>query len=105
MDELRTFELGSQHTAQALVLRRAGTLCAISGPIWVTVEGKPDDIWLQIGERIELGAGERVWLSAEHDDARFTLLTRGVFVGAGLGALWTAVMERLPARGSSIRSA
>ena len=105
MDELRTFELGPQHTAQALTLGRIATLCAISGPIWITVEGEADDIWLQAGERIDVAAGKRVWLSAEHDHARFTVLTHGHFAKVGARAILAAVVARFTARASSIHSA
>ena len=105
MDELRTFELGPQHTAQALTLGRPTTFCAISGPIWITVEGEAGDIWLQAGERIDVAAGKRVWLSAEHDRARFTVLTHGHFAKVGARALLVAVIGRFMARASSIRSA
>jgi hypothetical protein len=76
MDELRTFELGAPHAAQAMVLVRDAAFCAVSGAIWLTIEGDSEDIWLQAGERIGLKAGQRVWLSAEHDRARFTVLTQ-----------------------------
>jgi hypothetical protein len=105
MDELRTFELGAPHAAQALVLVHDAALCAASGPIWLTIEGKADDIWLQAGERIGLKAGQRVWLSAEHDRARFTVLTQSHVTASGwLAALAGALGKLMSRTASPLRS-
>ncbi|WP_158601870.1 DUF2917 domain-containing protein [Pararobbsia silviterrae] len=77
MDELRTFELDEPQVAQALSFVRAATISAISGPIWVTIEGHADDFWLLAGHRIKVPAGRRAWLSAEHAGARFTVQSHG----------------------------
>jgi quercetin dioxygenase-like cupin family protein len=98
MDELRTFELGAPHAAQALVLVRDAALCAVSGPIWLTIEGEADDIWLQAGERIGLKAGQRVWLSAEQDGARFTVLTQSQVSASGWLAAIAAALGKLMSR-------
>jgi hypothetical protein len=105
MDELRTFELELPHRAQSLRLGRTATLCALDGPLWVTVEGDFADIWLQAGERVEIGAGQRIWLSAERNGARFTVLTRDYLAGIGLNAVFKAMFCRLRAgRSSSTRT-
>jgi hypothetical protein len=98
MDELRTFELGAPHTAQALTLTRGATFCAVSGQIWLTVEGEAGDVWLQAGERISFGAGKRVWLSAEHDRARFTVLTQSPVAASGSLAALTSTIGRFMSR-------
>jgi hypothetical protein len=98
MDELRTFELGAPHAAQALVLVQDAALCAVSGPIWLTIEGEADDIWLEAGERIGLKAGQRVWLSAEHDCARFTVLTQSHITASGWLAAIAAAFGKLMSR-------
>jgi hypothetical protein len=105
MDELRTFELGAPHTAQALMLAQDATLCAVSGTIWLTVEGEADDVWLQAGERIDLGAGKRVWLSAERDRARFTVLTQShVTAPRWLTALAGAIARAISRTSPPLRS-
>ncbi|HTJ95436.1 MAG TPA: DUF2917 domain-containing protein [Pararobbsia sp.] len=103
MDELRTFELDETHIAQALTLGRAATISAVSGPIWVTIEGEADDIWLCAGQRIKVPAGRRVWLSADHEGARFTVQAHGLRLQqdrwAGLFAAAIARLTRtLPTR-------
>jgi Protein of unknown function (DUF2917) len=105
MDELRTFELGAPRTAQALVLVQDAALCAVNGPIWLTIEGEADDIWLQAGERIGLKAGQRAWLSAEHDCARFTVLTQSPASASGwLAALAIALGKLMSRTAAPLRS-
>lgn len=99
MDELRTFELDEPHVAQALTPTRAATISAVTGPIWITVEGDIDDIWLGAGQRTKIGAGRRVWLSSEHDGARFTVHLHGRKASAdvwnGLIGMFAAAAARL----------
>ncbi|CAB3786075.1 DUF2917 domain-containing protein [Pararobbsia alpina] len=105
MDELRTFELGAPHAAQALILAQDATLCAVSGAIWLTVEGEADDVWLEPGEHIDLRAGKRVWLSAERDRTRFTVLTQGhVTAPVWLVALAAAIGKAMSRTTSPLRS-
>ncbi|CAM2143394.1 DUF2917 domain-containing protein [Pararobbsia alpina] len=95
MDELRTFELDEPHLAQALTLARATTISAVTGPIWVTIEGEADDIWLYAGQRIKVPGGRRVWLSGDHDGARFTVQTHGLRFG---GDRWVGLFGAAVAR-------
>lgn len=96
MDELRTFELDEPRIAQALSLARAATIRAVTGPIWVTVEGEMDDVWLEAGQQMTIARGTRIWLSADVEGARFTVRVHRPRVGV---ERWTrvfaAVVERL----------
>jgi hypothetical protein len=95
MDELRTFELDEPRIAQALTFGRAATIRAVTGPIWVTVEGEADDVWLEAGQQIKVARGKRVWLSADVDGARFTVRAHRPRVGV---ERWTRVLATLAAR-------
>jgi hypothetical protein len=95
MDELRTFELDEPHLAQALTLARAATISAVTGPIWVTIEGEADDIWLYAGQRVKVPRSRRVWLSADHEGARFTVQTHGRRLG---GDRWMGLLSAAAAR-------
>jgi hypothetical protein len=105
MDELRTFELDELHVAQALTLNRAATICAVTEPIWVTIEGELDDIWLFAGQRIKVKARRRVWLSADHAGARFTVQTHGLRLGADRWTGWLAAAAARLTRTLPTRSA
>jgi hypothetical protein len=43
------------------------------GKVWVTVEGSPDDHWLQTGESITVDAGRLVVIEADKIDSRVNL--------------------------------
>lgn len=81
-----------------MVLVRDAALCAVSGAIWLTIEGDSEDIWLQAGGRIGLKAGQRVWLSAEHDRARFTVLTQSHGAASGWLAALASVFGKVLSR-------
>ena len=81
-----------------MVLVRDAAFCAVSGAIWLTIEGESEDIWLQAGERIGLKAGQRVWLSAEHDRARFTVLTQSHGTPSGALAALAGALGKLLSR-------
>jgi len=45
----------------------------VAGKLWVTVEGDPNDIWLEPGTDLALPEGYGVWLSGDGPRARFNL--------------------------------
>src|SRR5213595_501246 len=65
MRELRTFELDEPGQPVSWRACYGQTVCAMAGKLWVTVEGNPDDIWLEPGAEMALPEGYRVWLSGD----------------------------------------
>jgi hypothetical protein len=48
-----------------MCLPEGALLRVISGRVWLTLEGRSEDIWLMPGEEWRATAAVRVWLSAE----------------------------------------
>ena len=57
MRELRTFELDEPGQPVSWRAGYGQTVCAAAGKLWVTVEGNPDDIWLEPGQELALPEG------------------------------------------------
>jgi hypothetical protein len=73
MREIRRFELD----ALECISRRVAATCAIeveAGRLWITIENDPVDYWLEAGQRLELPARARLWLSAEANGARLKVI-------------------------------
>ncbi|WP_455279121.1 DUF2917 domain-containing protein [Cupriavidus necator] len=93
MRELRTFELDEPGQPVSWRAGYGQTVCAAAGKLWVTVEGDPNDIWLEPGAELALPEGYRVWLSGDGPGARFTLAqTPAPWSLRRLGA-WLRVMR------------
>jgi Protein of unknown function (DUF2917) len=73
MRETRIFELGGHDAPVGWTVNRPQRLTAISGMLWVTVEGALADIWLQENQSLELPPKVKVWVSAGVDGSRFTV--------------------------------
>lgn len=65
MHRIENFELSPSHLVAFQA--RAGTVVRVTaGRLWLTVQGRPDDVWLQTGESWRVpGADVVLWLSAE----------------------------------------
>ncbi|MWL86058.1 MULTISPECIES: DUF2917 domain-containing protein [unclassified Cupriavidus] len=98
MRELRTFELDDPGQPVSWRARHGQSVTALEGRLWLTVEGQLADIWLKPGDTRALTEGDRVWLSAETDVARFLLtevpapwsMRRAVFIARQLARRWNA---------------
>jgi hypothetical protein len=64
MVRIEHYELASPR-AVALYLGTGSTIRVSSGRLWLTVQGQPQDVWLQAGEGFTLGSAGTAWLSAE----------------------------------------
>ena len=64
MDRIEHFELGTNRTA-ALALEAGCVIRVRSGRLWLTMQGQPDDVWLQAADWFTLPASGTVWISAE----------------------------------------
>ena len=73
MREVRIFDMEHDEPAAAWRVARPSTFKAISGEIWLTVEGDHHDHWLATGQSIELPRGAVAWVSAGRAGARFAL--------------------------------
>ncbi|WP_114973039.1 DUF2917 domain-containing protein [Rhodoferax ferrireducens] len=49
----------------AFQLQACSEIRVVTGRLWLTLEGFPEDVWLQAGEAWTLPANGRLWLSAE----------------------------------------
>lgn len=49
----------------AFQLKTCSEIRVVTGRLWLTLEGFPEDVWLQAGEAWTLPANGRLWLSAE----------------------------------------
>ena len=58
----------SMQEMQHLLVTEPAWLTALAGSVWVTRRGDPGDYVLQPGERLALGRGEAVTVSALHAD-------------------------------------
>lgn len=60
----------------AFQLRAGSEIRVVTGRLWLTLAGFPEDVWLQAGEAWRLPENGRLWLSAEpvadFQIARFT---------------------------------
>lgn len=64
MIQIEHFELATPRPV-ALALRAGCVIRTTGGRLWLTVQGQPDDVWLQAGECWTLPAPGTVWMSAE----------------------------------------
>jgi Protein of unknown function (DUF2917) len=58
----------SMQEVQHLLVTEPAWLTSLTGSVWVTRRGDPDDYVLQPGERLALSRGEAVTVSALHED-------------------------------------
>ena len=49
----------------AFQLKAGSEIRVVTGRLWLTLVGFPEDVWLQAGEAWALPANGRLWLSAE----------------------------------------
>jgi hypothetical protein len=49
------------------------TLHVTLGKVWITVEGSPDDYWLQAGESVAVEAGRLIVIESDKQDSRVNL--------------------------------
>jgi hypothetical protein len=49
----------------AFQLKAQSEIRVVSGRLWLTLEGLPEDVWLQPGEAWTLPVNGQLWLSAE----------------------------------------
>jgi len=49
----------------AFQLKAGSEIRVMTGRLWLTLEGFPEDVWLQAGEAWRLPENGRLWLSAE----------------------------------------
>ncbi|WP_369679426.1 DUF2917 domain-containing protein [Burkholderia ubonensis] len=73
MRELRLYELDADEPAVCWRQVRRSVLRVTAGEVWLTIEGEPADHWLRPGDRLALGPGAQIWVSAGSRGARFTL--------------------------------
>jgi hypothetical protein len=73
MREIRIFELGDHDAPVGWTVKRPQRLTAVSGTLWVTVEGDLGDIWLKENQSLELASKTKVWVSTRCDRGRFTV--------------------------------
>jgi hypothetical protein len=65
MYQIENFELNTSRVV-ALQAKAGCVIRVTAGRLWITVQGQPDDVWLQAGESWSVpGGGAVVWLSAE----------------------------------------
>ena len=55
-------------------LRGASQIRVTHGSLWLTVDGEPDDVFLEPGQGVALPAGARVLVQAVHAPARAVVL-------------------------------
>ena len=55
-------------------LRGAAQIRVTQGSLWLTVDGEPDDVFLEPGQGVALRAGARVLVQAVHAPARAVVL-------------------------------
>jgi hypothetical protein len=73
MREIRTFELDRRDAPASWVIDRPQTLRVTRGQIWLTIEGKADDHWLEAGASVELEPYSTIWVSGSRDASWFSL--------------------------------
>ena len=68
-------------------LRGVSQIRVTHGSLWLTVDGEPDDIFLEPGQGVALHAGARVLVQAVHAPAR-ALVLRPATLSERLRAVW-----------------
>lgn len=64
MHQIENYELRAPRVV-AFQLKAGSEIRVISGCLWLTLQGLPEDVWLQPGEAWTLPVNGQVWLSAE----------------------------------------
>ena len=82
MREIRTFELGHGEPAAAWRVAQPLILQVLTGEVWLTLEGDPEDYWLARGQSFCLPRDAVAWLSAERGGAQVAVSSAG---GRGAG--------------------
>jgi Protein of unknown function (DUF2917) len=70
-------------------LRGAAQIRVTDGTLWLTIDGEPDDVFLERGQGVALPAGARVLAQAMHAPARAVVLRP-----AGWREAWQALLHR-----------
>ncbi|SAK91138.1 hypothetical protein AWB79_06673 [Caballeronia hypogeia] len=107
MREIRTFELDGRDAPTRWVIDRPQTLRVKRGQIWLTIEGDPDDHWLDTGASVELKPYTTIWVSGTQDASWFSLASDSTRGGArSLGEVARAWFARraMPAKVVTIRA-
>ncbi|KML59999.1 hypothetical protein VL15_09210 [Burkholderia cepacia] len=71
MRELRLYVIEGDEPAGRWRIVDRTTLQVAGGEAWVTIEGRPDDHWLGVGDSLTFMPGMRVWVSAGPHGATF----------------------------------
>ena len=74
-------------------LRGASQIRVTHGSLWLTVDGEPDDVFLEPGQGVALPAGARVLVQAVHAPARAVVL-RPATLRERLRAGWQNLIHR-----------
>ncbi len=77
-------------------LRGATQIRVTHGSLWLTVDGQPDDIFIDCGQGVALPTGGRVLVQAFHAPARAVVL-RPAGWRERAQAVWQALRQRTPA--------
>ena len=64
MQLIENYELRTPRVV-AFELKAGSEIRVVSGRLWLTLEGLPEDVWLRQGEVWRLPANGKLWLSAE----------------------------------------
>lgn len=64
MHLIENYELTAPR-AVAFQLKAGSEIRVVSGRLWLTLQGQPEDVWLKAGEVWTLPVIGQVWLSAE----------------------------------------
>lgn len=68
----------------ALQLQACSEVRVVTGRLWLTLEGFPEDVWLQAGDVWTSPANARLWMSAEPvADFRIARITAARHQGSG----------------------
>jgi Protein of unknown function (DUF2917) len=74
-------------------LRGASQIRVTHGSLWLTVDGEPDDVFIECGQGVALPAGVRVLVQAVHAPARAVVL-RPAGWRERLRAAWQSLVHR-----------
>lgn len=81
----------TRHLRRSELVRLQGPLdlCACRGTLWITVDGRTEDLVLEAGQEARFGRGTALVVYALSDDACFTVHSR-----AGAPASWRQRLAR-----------
>lgn len=97
--QARREELGIARGNCRLVRRASGgVLGVLEGRVLMTVEGDPQDYWLEPGEALPFAPGERVWIGGWDEAVRCELCTPSAFSGERYARVVLGWLARLVAR-------